>query len=1035
MIKRVIGLLLLVLGVSEAAAKDMCTLGIGALSCIQSDAGTLTANPVLGIAGSQGSTLTFNHPTAGTTVIAPSTFVGSISVVLPAVSGTLISSGTVLGGDLSGTLPNPVVVQSSNAGGFSVQGSITINKGGQTLQLVTMNPAGNLVVTLPNLIDVRSYGADPTCVSDSTTATNLAIAYVNTLNTTQGKAALHFPGGTYCYNTSTPLTRFVAGGVAIGDGSSKSFMLFGTTYAGDALSWSEAWMFNAYPLTGNTIQGGTTANDITGPLVAGMTLIGNRSASGTQNGLMFYDRDDLIYLNDVRIFYMNGYGIRTGIRSAQVISYIRESHFYDVWVWGCGNPTGLVPSVELATDDSIGASDGTDNVHVYGMDIIAPWGPGLSIRDKNGNRGVSNLYFTGLRIEGTVTSQVTTQVGDLLIIGNASDAGVGINNVFFYGTQLVQPYSGYAAVKTVAPNATYGNNMYDIYISGSIVNGTGNGINHTAGRNVIFDFVDIGTSGTNVTVGPTTGGILGTTEFRHWSPSWTASIDSTANNILTFPALVNPGLPASGFYGLGSVTWNKTPSALLPAGWYRATTGSSNTLGTDWFPILISNIAGFTATSAYSGSGGTIATSQIVEVRGSTGAPDTTTTDAAVVVQKWSGNTGATNTANPAFYASAIKTTNQPNVRVQAIFAEAQDNAGWNNSGLNNFVEGLRAHGFLNSVTLGSAYGVVAVAQEFSSTHDFLIGVESTVVNTSVTATTTFNTTSYIGAFVASSNGSLNADCGFCINWAATTAQSFVNGFYVPATGGASQKPVSNAGFKDDSSSAYGLQLTATKTTAAISTPGFTVSPSGAITGTGLISTTGGGLSATAISFTTGNGGLVLTGTQTQPNVTDTVDNLSNMTYTLLASSATNQLVTRAFSYTVVNSLTGGGHLSTMRAFDLVGVTSAGAVTTSMIGLFIEGTNSGTVTTSYAIYINSWPGTTAYGIFDATGSIWSNASGSIIVTDLYSSDATYLVRGKTTLTNGAAASVGTLTNAPAVGNPTKWIGIDDNGTKRQIPAW
>lgn len=39
------------------------------------------------------------------------------------------------------------------------------------------------------------------------------------------------------------------------------------------------------------------------------------------------------------------------------------------------------------------------------------------------------------------------------------------------------------------------------------------------------------------------------------------------------------------------------------------------------------------------------------------------------------------------------------------------------------------------------------------------------------------------------------------------------------------------------------------------------------------------------------------------------------------------------------------------------------------------------------------------------------------------------------LTNGAAAAVGTLNNAPAAGNPTKWIPINDNGTIRYIPAW
>lgn len=37
--------------------------------------------------------------------------------------------------------------------------------------------------------------------------------------------------------------------------------------------------------------------------------------------------------------------------------------------------------------------------------------------------------------------------------------------------------------------------------------------------------------------------------------------------------------------------------------------------------------------------------------------------------------------------------------------------------------------------------------------------------------------------------------------------------------------------------------------------------------------------------------------------------------------------------------------------------------------------------------------------------------------------------------NGAAAATGTLTNAPAAGNPTKWIPINDNGTIRYMPAW
>lgn len=46
-----------------------------------------------------------------------------------------------------------------------------------------------------------------------------------------------------------------------------------------------------------------------------------------------------------------------------------------------------------------------------------------------------------------------------------------------------------------------------------------------------------------------------------------------------------------------------------------------------------------------------------------------------------------------------------------------------------------------------------------------------------------------------------------------------------------------------------------------------------------------------------------------------------------------------------------------------------------------------------------------------------------------------MLRTYTPFTNGAGAGAGTLTNAPAAGNPTKWIPINDNGTTRYIPAW
>lgn len=51
------------------------------------------------------------------------------------------------------------------------------------------------------------------------------------------------------------------------------------------------------------------------------------------------------------------------------------------------------------------------------------------------------------------------------------------------------------------------------------------------------------------------------------------------------------------------------------------------------------------------------------------------------------------------------------------------------------------------------------------------------------------------------------------------------------------------------------------------------------------------------------------------------------------------------------------------------------------------------------------------------------------------SSGTFLIASSAAFADGAAAATGTLTNAPAAGNPTKWIAINDNGTTRYIPAW
>lgn len=119
---------------------------------------------------------------------------------------------------------------------------------------------------------------------------------------------------------------------------------------------------------------------------------------------------------------------------------------------------------------------------------------------------------------------------------------------------------------------------------------------------------------------------------------------------------------------------------------------------------------------------------------------------------------------------------------------------------------------------------------------------------------------------------------------------------------------------------------------------------------------------------------------------------------------------------------------------------ASGGDTNISIGLIGKGTGGITIygnggVNYIAIFSNSGSPTNYLTFQSAANPTIGTSGGNLAISAALVLSQTTLLQTSVSLTNGAGANTGTLTNAPAAGNPTKWIPINDNGTTRYIPAW
>jgi hypothetical protein len=373
-------------------------------------------------------------------------------------------TGAILSYDMG-----PSLTTVSNVGKYSVAPSSPVSQGSTT------GVGTGATWTVP-FVGAGYYNYS----TDDSAAFKAAVDAANVVSNAGGRACVYIPPGIYGLRAET-IPIFAKNGCVYGNGSQQSVMVMDPGYSGDIWSWSNAWI-------GTTHHAGTidniAVNTNQGPSIQGLSIRGDKSSANTQNAMMFYDRNDDAYINDVTVYSLPGRCLSVGEVLNGSIAYMRESFIPSLGCFKTG--TSALPAVELKN-----ASTGQGPLHIGRLSIYGS--PGKSLHIHNGIRDVS---ISQLRVEGVLNG-----LGDHLVqIADATDT---LNTYQIRIAQLrmtnVPPTK--AGLVVVANGASA--MPYNISVANGTISGGynwGKGIDIQAGRNINLEFYEIASPNTNVTV-------------------------------------------------------------------------------------------------------------------------------------------------------------------------------------------------------------------------------------------------------------------------------------------------------------------------------------------------------------------------------------------------------------------------------------------------------------------------------------------------------------------------------------------------------
>lgn len=266
-------------------------------------------------------------------------------------------------------------------------------------------------------LDVRSGCGTSGAVGDGAVDDSAAIAACITLASSLRASGIpstvYFPAGRYLINgTLLPLMKYA---VAIsGAGQHATYLVLGPSYSGAVFSFSDAWMGNSY-------NGPTLVADNAGPTIRDLSIVGNTTSASEQDGIVFYDHNDMAQIDRVSVFFLNGQCLVAGKTLNDTVAWLRESVVNDFQCWFGG--TASKPAVELDNQKTI-AADSTNQNRFKNLSIFAAASVGLSVHASMSNSSIGAIEFHSLRVERSG--------GDNIDIGNTADLGL-VTGVSIYG--------------------------------------------------------------------------------------------------------------------------------------------------------------------------------------------------------------------------------------------------------------------------------------------------------------------------------------------------------------------------------------------------------------------------------------------------------------------------------------------------------------------------------------------------------------------------------------------------------------------------